>query len=278
MKNIQSHKSIVLRERMLRDNPSWRPEVKQKLREHRLGKPLTKETKLKLSLKLKGRKFSKTHKQKISKALKNRTFTSEWKKKISENKKGKNDFYYGRLKPIIYCTICGTMKVVKPSRIRYYKNFLCTKECKSEFFSKEWLKPKHNQRLRENRAKQILPTYDTKPEKSMQNLLSETNIKFIKQKVIEHEQTHWTHIDLFIEPNICIFVDGCYFHYCIKCNKKQPDKRQIQRLLIDRKITDNLTRLGYQVIHIWSHDILSKEQQVNKNIINLIKQALKRAV
>ena len=62
------------------------------------------------------------------------------------------------------------------------------------------------QKIRDARAKQVLPVKDTKPEKDLQEILNEKGIEFEKHKSILGQP------DIFIEPNTCIFVDGDYWH------------------------------------------------------------------
>jgi DNA mismatch endonuclease, patch repair protein len=72
--------------------------------------------------------------------------------------------------------------------------------------------------------------------------------------------------------NLCIFVDGCYWHGCpihFKYNEKQKRAKHIKYTVMPRDILINksLTELKYGVIRIWEHDI--KKQ--NFNILNYLK-------
>ena len=51
-----------------------------------------------------------------------------------------------------------------------------------------------------------------------------------------------------------VFIDGCYWHYCPICNKTlNINKDSIEK---DKKITERLILLGYNVIRIWEHDLV----------------------
>ena len=60
--------------------------------------------------------------------------------------------------------------------------------------------------LRLNRLSQVFPVKDNKLEKKLQKLLKENNIKFEKHKAILGQP------DIFIKPNLCIFLDGDFHH------------------------------------------------------------------
>jgi DNA mismatch endonuclease, patch repair protein len=95
-------------------------------------------------------------------------------------------------------------------------------------------------KIRANRAKQILPVQDTLPERMMQDELAKRGIVFEKHKQICGLP------DLFITPNICIFVDGDYWH-----RRADAQKR-------DRRTNAILRAKGYRVFRVW-------EKQVKKN-------------
>ena len=65
-------------------------EWKEKIRQSKLGVPMSEEHKRNTSLGLMGRELTDEHKQNISNGLKGRTLTEETKKKISNSKKGIN--------------------------------------------------------------------------------------------------------------------------------------------------------------------------------------------
>ena len=97
-----------------------------------------------------------------------------------------------------------------------------------------------------------IPFKDTSIEVKMQNILKENNIDFEKHKAIVGQP------DIFIEPNICIFCDGDYWH-------NLPGRRQK-----DYIVTKKLKEQGYQVLRLWEHEI-------NKNIdkcFNIIKKRI----
>jgi len=90
-------------------------------------------------------------------------------------------------------------------------------------------------KLKEKRKYQQIPKKDTQPEKMIQNALTLEGIKFLKHKPFKVGNTYHP-VDIFIEPNLCVEVDGVYFHSLPK---------SIQR---DREIDNELKSNGYEVI------------------------------
>ena len=129
------------------------------------------------------------------------------------------------------------------------------------------------EKIRKARLKQVFPLTDTKIEKILQKRLREKGIKFEKHKSILGQP------DIFIEPNICIFADGDWFHGYMymngfDCNKNKVMNNQhfekvIQR---DKKKTQLLIKDGYNVLRLWEHEILTDPEKCLQKIIKIIKQ------
>ena len=107
---------------------------------------------------------------------------------------------------------------------------------------------------REARLKRIYPKKDSIPEKILQDKLSSVGIDFERHKIVIKWQS-----DIFIYPNVCIFVDGDYWH-------GNPEKYDKDVILFgdktagylwerDTDITIKLQNAGYNVIRIWENDI-----------------------
>jgi len=106
-------------------------------------------------------------------------------------------------------------------------------------------------KLKIARTKKIIPFKDTSIEVALQNILKENNICFTTHKAILGQP------DIFIEPNICIFVDGDYWH-------NYPYGRDK-----DKEVTRELTNQGYIVFRFWERDILDDLKTCFKKIENL---------
>ena len=100
------------------------------------------------------------------------------------------------------------------------------------------------------------PTYtDTKIEIALQNILLKNNIKFETQKGVIGRP------DIFIEPNICIFCDGDYYH--ANPNKYIAEDTIMKGLFAqqiwgkDEWVTQKLEGMGYIVLRFWENEINS---------------------
>ena len=106
------------------------------------------------------------------------------------------------------------------------------------------------EKYRQNRLRQVFPFKDTKIEIKLQEALKKESINFETHKPILGQP------DIFIEPNICVFADGCYWHSCEKCvDKNKMDNRQRYAKTKDLVITQKLANEGYIVLRFWEHEI-----------------------
>mgnify|MGYP001567046335 CR=1 FL=1 len=94
------------------------------------------------------------------------------------------------------------------------------------------------------KEKQKFPFTNTSIEIKIQQLLKNAGIEFETQYPVLGRP------DIFIKPNICIFIDGCYWHKCSQCGYE--DKLITEK---DQKITEQLQLQGYSVLRIWEHQI-----------------------
>ena len=125
----------------------------------------------------------------------------------------------------------------------------------------------------EAQLNKIVPSKDTKPERMMQIALALNGIKFEKHKAISGRP------DMFIEPNICVFVDGDFHHanpskykYDTIIWKKYGIVKASDIWAYDNTINHKLSLLGYFVIRLWTSDIKKNTQGCAEKIIHMIKE------
>ena len=139
------------------------------------------------------------------------------------------------------------------------------------------------EKMRKARLHQVIPSKDTKPEKILQKLLKSKGIKFEKHKSILGQP------DVFIEPQICIFVDGDYWHAnknYYKRNGKiehgfrnRPNKilrgkfRAKDKWQRDSKVNQTLRKEGYVVLRLWQSELDYKPEKCLQKIIKIIKES-----
>lgn len=124
------------------------------------------------------------------------------------------------------CLYCGKEYEVMHAKGGIQK--YCSNKCKSEV---------HRERM--VNAPPFVHTFNTDIELLLKDYLIAKGINFIQQKPIEGI----TIPDFFLEPNICIYADGDYWH-----NKEEVIKR-------DKRINENLQKKGYEVIRITGTNI-----------------------
>ena len=146
------------------------------------------------------------------------------------------------------------------------------------------------EKIRKRRSEQVLPRKNTLPERMLQELLKSEKIDFIPHKNFNLE-FQWHQVDIFLEPNICIEVDGDHMHANPKPHRKRksskylpgykPDKimwRSSKTIKTaksiwesDKKITQALKRQGNTVLRFWQSEI----EHEPKKCLQKIKKAIK---
>ena len=128
--------------------------------------------------------------------------------------------------------------------------------------------------IREKRLHQVFPIKDSKIEKILQEQLKKHKIKFQKHLPILGQP------DLFIEPNICIFADGDYWHgWTYLQGKDFSDNKRLNneyfksRIQNDKKISMQLVEQEYKVLRFWEHEINENPEKCFQKIIKIIKES-----
>ena len=143
-------------------------------------------------------------------------------------------------------------------------------------------KPSSLKKIREKRLDQVFPQKDAKStEIPLQKQLKENNIKFEKHKPILGQP------DVFIQPNICIFTDGDFWHanpnQWLKHGVKQKGFKLNDHLIgkktvkdvwdYDQKITDTLKKDGYVVIRFWETELETEPEKCLQKILKAVKKS-----
>lgn len=127
---------------------------------------------------------------------------------------------------------------------------------------------------RERRSKQVFPVKDSMPERIMQKALTLQGIKFQK-----HRQDLTGYPDIFIEPNICIFVDGDFWHghprlpedtIIRKAKGNKPEKKVKDVREKDNRINQQLEKDGFRVIRFWDSVIQKDANACVRKILEIL--------
>lgn len=170
------------------------------------GRKVSEEVKQRISQANKGKKHSEESRRKNSEAVKLAWQNPEYRKRISEFNKGK--------------------KLSEETRKKI-----------SEALKGALKNPEIRKKLAERRKYQKFPQSDSIPEKMIQEALRAENIEFTKHKPFKIGNSYHQ-VDIFIEPNICIEIDGHYWH-----NRLGAKQR-------DAQIDDSLKSQGYYVVRV----------------------------
>jgi len=85
--------------------------------------------------------------------------------------------------------------------------------------------------------------------------------------------------DIFIKPNVCLFIDGDYWHanpMKYDSEKKMVAGKKAKHIWAKDNITNHdLNKKGFHVIRIWQSDIEKDANKCSEKIIAIIKQLVK---
>jgi hypothetical protein len=170
----------AISERMKNNNPMKKEEIKLKSSFSHIGKKQTEEQKQKTSERTKGENnpfYGKKHTDETKQRI------ADYSKNMSKEERNK-----------ISCTLK-----------KYYENNPQAKIKISDDTKKRFENDEYRKRHSERRMFWVIHK-DTSIEIILQNILKDNGIAFIKHKSIFGQP------DIFINPNICIFCDGDYWH------------------------------------------------------------------
>ena len=247
----------------------------------RKGEKTSEATKKKMSEASKGKKKSEAHKKKMSEARKGKIpwnkdktgiYSEAVLKKMGESSKRENlsDATLKKMSEsskrenLSDATLKKMSEAMKnrPSHMKGKKHSEESIEKMSKAMRGRKASEATRAKMRKARSKQILPFHDTVPEKMMQIALSLENIEFKKHKSFKIGNSYHQ-VDIFIEPNICIEIDGIYWH-----SRPSAVKR-------DMEIDEELKSQGFQIMRFPVHK--SRDFDVNtpiekiKNILKFLK-------
>ena len=190
-----------------------------------IGYKQTEEHKRNIGLSLLGKSPSEETKQKLSSILKKIPHSEEWSRNVrlglqnmTEANKIKRNIASGLAR-------LGNHPS-NETRHRQSQNMLAS-----------WQSPEYIQMQMEARVNREYPFADTSIELALQNGLTNLGIEFETQKPIVGMP------DIFIEPNVCIFADGDYWH---RRPKRRGRDAQVNSVLLSR---------GYKVLRFWEYEI-----------------------
>jgi G:T-mismatch repair DNA endonuclease (very short patch repair protein) len=104
-------------------------------------------------------------------------------------------------------------------------------------------------------------------EKKVHLWLDEDGITYTKEKSVGRH----LHVDVFLEPNICIELNGCHWHGCMICNK-DLSKEQKEAHLKDAKRYFSIRRMGFDVVVFWECEVNKYSDRVRAQLRTLARK------
>ena len=142
---------------------------------------------------------------------------------------------------------------------------------------KRFQDPKEREKQRQIRLNMKIPQKDSIPEKIMQRLLREQEIEFNTHVPLMGQP------DIFIKPDLCIFLDGNFYHanpkmysadhLIWKKYKNTPERRAKDIWEKDERVNKILESQGKTVLRFWEYDIENNPEKCLQKIIKAIKES-----
>ena len=266
-------------------------EWKRNLSKGHKGKKLSEETKKKIGDGNRGKKLSEETKQKISKIHTGMKHTEKTRKKLSIINKGRTPWNLGltketdeRLRKQSESEKGKKVSEETRKKIRASSYWKGKKgpmygrkhsEQTKKLISKIQSTPEWHTKSSERRRHQVFPPKDAKStEEPLQKLLKENKIDFKKHKPILGIP------DAFIEPNICIFADGDYWHgNPVMFNPNNEITSSGGRKKVweiwekDEKVNQSLASQGYKILRFWESELNNNPEKCLQEIIKIIKES-----
>jgi very-short-patch-repair endonuclease len=125
-------------------------------------------------------------------------------------------------------------------------------------------------KIKEARAKQVIPIQDTSIEVKIQGFLTLLKIEYIAHKYLSEIENKYCCDILIPSVKTIIECDGDYFHANPKFySNDKLNQRQIEQKERDNLRTKELEEKGYRVIRLWEHEIKRMELNDFKSIIDI---------
>ena len=229
-------------------------EHKEKLIKANTGLKRSKETRRKLSLANQGRKYPQ-FRGKNNPACRPEVREKIRRKTLQQFKKGMPQTTRDKLSKLH-----TGMKHTKETKEKIRKNHrrhqtpeTVAKMIKTRRKNKSFRQTKESiKKIKQARMKQVIPLKDTSIELALQEELKKRNVQFQIHYPIKGQP------DIFIEPNICVFADGDYWHNYPKGRPR------------DKNVTSYLKEKGYVVLRFWETDINNDVSSCVDKIIEVI--------
>jgi replication factor C small subunit len=94
-------------------------------------------------------------------------------------------------------------------------------------------------------------------ERKMAELLDRWGVKYIRERIIVTSPSGRLYplaVD-FMVGKVAIFVNGCWWHVCARCEVRPKYEKQVRNMEKDARHYQELQRMGYRVLVVWEHEL-----------------------
>lgn len=175
-------------------------------------------------------------------------------------------FYQKKVK----CECCGKYFYIKQYKVNNGQHHFCSNICRQKWFADVWSQTNECREISRNVMIGLLESgkmsnVDTKPQKIVDALLNDMNIKYER----EYDITYYSVDNYLSSYNLMIEVNGDYWHSNPNKFKDSLTEQQYRRISKDKaKHTYIKNNLGIEVLYLWENDIY-RNIELCKKLIDL---------
>lgn len=173
----------------------------------------------------------------------------------------------------VKCEYCGKLHFRSPSKMDIKTHYLCSNECRRDWFREIWSQREDVKIASRKRAVKMLENgefshTETNCQIIVNSMLDNLNIKFINEKNIDN---YYTVDNYLTEYNLIIEVMGTYWHTDPRKYKEINYKTQLDRINRDKaKHAHIKNKYNIDILYLWEKDIIDNPKICEKIIIDYI--------
>jgi replication factor C small subunit len=117
--------------------------------------------------------------------------------------------------------------------------------------------------------------FRSKTELKMASLLDSWGLKYSRERLIftTPQGRRYPFAVDFVVGRTALFVNGCWWHVCPRCDVKPRYEKQRRNMEKDQRHYEELDRLGYRVVVVWEHE-LNDVNMTNEDVLPRVLHAV----
>lgn len=109
----------------------------------------------------------------------------------------------------------------------------------------------------------------TSPERKVHNMLKGWKIRHRM-----HPKMQGNPDVILLDSRAIVFINGCFWHGCRKCDRKMPETNRVywankirKNIIRDKNNQRALRQMGYRVVIVWEHELKNNLEKAIKRIV-----------